>query len=85
METFCKWQDEVIVGFNEKLAVGWRFKSFTRFWKKFVNICFIVRLIDDQGEVIGRLHQTIQNSTKGINITSTIMSDMEQDLQNIGK
>ena len=53
--------------------------------KSYVNSCFLVRLIDDQGDAFGILHQTIHNATKGINIMSTIMGDMVQDLHNIGK
>ena len=43
-----------------------------------------VRVIDEQYEVIGIFQQTIQNVTKGINITSTTIGGMEQDLHNMG-
>ena len=43
-----------------------------------------VRVIDEQDEVIGIFQQTIQNVTKGINITSTTIGGMEQDLHNMG-
>ena len=45
----------------------------------------VVRVIDEQREAIGRLNQTIQNITKHINIMSTAMGGMGQDLHNMGK
>ena len=45
----------------------------------------VVRVIDKQGEAIRRLHKTIQNATKHINIMSTTMGGMTQDLQSYGK
>ena len=53
--------------------------------KRYVNSHCAVRVIDDQGETIGRLHQTIRNSNKGINIMSTTMGGMGQDSHNMGK
>ena len=53
--------------------------------KRYVNSRCGVRIIDEKGEAIMRLHQIIQNSTKGINIVSTTMGGMVQDLHNTGK
>ena len=44
--------------------------------KRYFDSCCVVRVIDEQGKVIGRLHQTIQNVTKGINIMSTTTCSM---------
>ena len=51
----------------------------------YVDSLCVVRVIDEQGEAIGRLHETIQNATKHINIMSTTMGGMGQDLHNMGK
>ena len=63
METFRKLQDEVIGGYNEKnwFAVDVS-KNCPRFCKSCIDSCCVVRLIDDLGGAIGRLHQTIQNA-----------------------
>ena len=53
--------------------------------KRYVDSLSIVRVIDKQGEAIGRLHETIQNATKHINIMSTTIGGMVQDLDNKGK
>ena len=86
METFRKWQDEVIAGFNEnnQLAVDVskvRHGSIERY----VGSLCLIRVIDEEGEAIGRLHQTIQNATKGINIMSTEMVCIGQYLHNMVK
>ena len=48
--------------------------------KRYVYSCSVVRVIDEQGEAIGILHETIQNATKDMNIMSTTMGGMAQDL-----
>ena len=53
--------------------------------KRYVDSRSFVKVIDEQGEVIGRLHETIVNSSKGISIMSTTMGGMAQDLQSYGK
>ena len=42
-------------------------------------------IIDKQGEAIAILQKKIQNATKYINIMSTKMGGMGQDLHNMGK
>ena len=86
METFCKWQDEVISGFNKPnwLAVD-VLKIGQGSAKRYVGSRCVVMVIDKQGEAIGRFHQTIHNVTKHINIMSTTMGGMVQDLYNMGK
>ena len=77
METFRRCQDEVIEGFNGvKLFVVDVSKVGQGYTKRYFDSCCIVRLIDEQGESIGRLHQTIQNVANGINIMSTTMGGM---------
>ena len=49
--------------------------------KLYLDICCVVRVIDEQGEAIGILYQTIQNYTKGINIMSTKMGGMGKRLE----
>ena len=86
MDTFRKWQNEVIGGFNEN---HWLEVDVSKVGhsssKRYVDSFCLVRVIEKQGEAIGRLHQTIQNATKGINSTSTTMSGMGQDLHNMEK
>ena len=53
--------------------------------KRYVDSRSVVRVIDKQGEAIGRLHKTIQNATKDINIMSTTMGGMTQNLQSYWK
>ena len=53
--------------------------------KRYVDSLYVVRIIDEQGEEIGRLHETIVNSSKDISIMSTTMDGMAQDLQSYGK
>ena len=53
--------------------------------KRYVCSRSVVAVIDEQGEVIGRLYETIQNTTKYINTMSTKMGGMSQDLQSYGK
>ena len=43
----------------------------------------LVRVIYEQGEVIGRLNQKFHNDSKGTTITSTTMGGMGQDLHNL--
>ena len=86
METFRRWKYEFITGFNKKdwLAVD-ASKVGQGSAKRCVDIRCVVRVIYEQDEAIGRLHQTIQNVTKGINILSATMGGMVQDLHNMGK
>ena len=85
-ETFRKWSDEFIGGLNEYywLAVDVS-KLGQGSTKRYVNSCCAVRVIDEQCEAIGRLHQTIQTYNKVINIISTTIGGMGQDLNNLGK
>ena len=53
--------------------------------KWYAGSCCVVRVIDKQGEAVGRLYQTIQNVTKRINIMSTSMGGMVQYLHIIVK
>ena len=53
--------------------------------KSYVDIPCVVRVIDEQGEAIGILHETIQNANKHIHLLSTTMGGMVQDLHNMGK
>ena len=53
--------------------------------KRYIDSRCVVRVIDDQSEAIGRLYETIHNATKHINIMSTTMCGMVQDLQNTVK
>ena len=53
--------------------------------KRYVNSRSVVSVIDEQGEAIGRLHEIIQNANKHINIMSTTMGGMGQDLHNMEK
>ena len=86
METYHKWQDKVITGFNKNFWLAVDIANFGQgYAKRYVDSCCIVRVIDKQGEAIGRLQQNIQNNTKHINIVYTKMGGMEQDLHNIGK
>ena len=86
IETFRKWQDEVMAGFNQKnwLAVD-ASKVGQGSAKRYVDSRCVGRVIDEKGEVIGRFHQTIQNITKHINSMTTTMGGMGQDLHNMGK
>ena len=53
--------------------------------QKYVDSSCVVTVIDEQGEAIGRLHQTIQNVTKNTNIMTTTTGGTGQDLHNMGK
>ena len=53
--------------------------------KRYVDDRSVVKVIDEKGEVIGRLNETIVNSSKDISIMSTTMGGMAQDLQSYGK
>ena len=50
----------------------------------FNNSRSIVKVIGEQGELIGRLNKAILNSSKYISIMSTTMGGMAQDLQSYG-
>ena len=83
IETFRKWKNEVIAGFNGK---NWLVVDVSKVGqgsaKSYVNSRCFVRVIDEKGEAIGILHQTIQNDTKHINIMSVTMGFMGKDLHN---
>ena len=84
-QKFQKWQDEVIAGFNEKNWLDITIKKVGQgSSKRYVNSRSIVQVINKQGDVIRRLHKTIVNSSKDINIMSTKMGGMAQDLQSYG-
>ena len=53
--------------------------------KMYVGSSFVVGIVDNQGEVIGRFHQTIHNFIKGVNIMSAKMGGVGQDFHNMGK
>ena len=64
METFCKWQDEVISGFNKPNLLEVDVLNFCQgSAKRYDNSSCVVRVINKQGEAIGILHQTIRNVT----------------------
>ena len=85
-QTFQKWQDEVIAGFYEKNWLDITIKKVVQgSSKRYVNSCSIVKVINEQGDVIRRLHKMIVNSSKDISIMSTTMGGMAQDLQSYGK
>ena len=86
IQTFQKWQDVVIAGFNENNWLDVAIKKVgLGYAKRYVNSRSVVKVIDEQGEAIGRLHETIMNSSKDISIMSTTMGGMAQDLQSYGK
>ena len=85
-QTFQKWQDEVIDGFNEKNWLDVAIKKVGQSSaKRYVNSRSVVKVIYKQGEAIERLHETIVNSSKDISIMSTTMGGMAQELQSYGK
>ena len=63
MKTFRKWQNEDIGGFNKE---NWLEVDVSRFSlgysKSYINSPCLIRVIDEQGESIGRLHQTIKSA-----------------------
>ena len=84
-QTFQKWQDEVIAGFNEKNWLDITIKKVGQgSSKRYVDSRSIVKVIDEQGDMIRRLHETIVNSSKDINIMSNTIGGMAQDLQSYG-
>ena len=84
-QTFQKWQYEVIAGFNENNWLDVAIKKVGQdSAKRYVNSCSVVKVIDKKVEAIGRLHETIVNSSKDISIMSTTMGGMAQDLQSYG-
>ena len=86
IQNFQKWQDEVIAGFNE---INWLDITIKKVGqgssKRYVDSRSVVKVIDEQGEVIQRLHERIVNYSKYISIMSTTMGGMAQDLQSYGK
>ena len=76
----------MIASFNEKNWLDVAIKKVGQgSSKRYVNSSSVVRIIDDQGEEIGGLHETIVNSSKDISIMSTTMVGMAEDLQSYGK
>ena len=60
METFHKWKNGFIGGFNDKNRFGVDISKVGHDSSKgCIDSCFLVRIIFDQGEAIGILHQTI--------------------------
>ena len=85
-QTFQKWQDEVIAGFNEKNQLDVAIKKVGQgSAKRYVDSSSVVKVFYEQGEAIGRLHETIVNDSKDISIMSTTMGGMAQDLQRYGE
>ena len=79
METFHKWKNEVIEGFNDKNWLGVNISKVGRCSSKmYVYSRCLIR-------AIGILNQTFHNASKGINIMSTTMGGMGKDLQNLEK
>ena len=65
METFRKWQNEVIGCFNQNIwLVVDASKVGHGYSKMYVDTCFLVMVSDDQGEAIGKLNQKIHNAYK---------------------
>ena len=76
----------MIAGFNENNWLDFDIKKAGQgSAKRYVDSRSVVRIIDEQGEAIGRLHETILNYSKYISIMSTTMGGMAQDLQSYGK
>ena len=76
----------MIAGFNENNWLDVAIKKVGQgSAKRYVDSHSVVRIIDKQGEAIGRLHKTIVNATKVISIMSITMGGMTQDLQRYGK
>ena len=76
----------MIAGFNAKNWLGITIKKVGQdSSKRYIDSRSIVKVIDEQGAVIGRLHKTIVKSSKDISIMSTTMGGMAQDLQSYGK
>ena len=76
----------MIAGFNEKNWLDVTIKKVGQgSSKRYVDSRSVVKVIDEKGEVIGRLHKTIVNSSKDISIMSTTMGGMVQDVQSYGK
>ena len=82
MDTFRKWQNEVIAGFNKN---NWLAVDVSNVChgssERYVNSWCLVGLIDNQVRAIGRLNQTIHNATKVLNNMSIKIGDMWRDLQ----
>ena len=76
----------MISGFNEN---NWLAVDITKAGqgseKRYVDSRSVFRVIDEQGEAIGRLHEFIVIASKDISIMSTTMGGMAQDLQSYGK
>ena len=76
----------MIAGFNENNWLDVAIKKVSQgSAKRYINSFSVVRIIDEQGETIGRLHEKIVNTTKYISIMSTTMGGMAQDLHIYGK
>ena len=86
METLSKWKDEVIGVFNEFVLLAVNVSKVGQGSAKMcIDSCCVFRLISEQCEAIGRLHHTIHNETKVINIMSNTMDGMGKDLHNMRK
>ena len=81
IQTFHKWQDELIAGFNENNWLDVAIKKVGQgYAKRYVDSRSVVKVIDEQGKAIGRLQEMIVNSSRDISIMSTTMGGMAQDL-----
>ena len=86
IQTFHRWKDEAISGFIEKNWLGVAINKVGQgSAKRYVDSHSVVKVIDEQGEAIGILHETIVNFSKDTSIMSTTMGRMAQDLQSYGK
>ena len=76
---------EVMMGFNEKNWLDITIKKVGQgSSKRYFDSLSFVKVIDKQCDLIRRLHETIVNYSKDINIMSTKMGGMAQDLQSYG-
>ena len=64
-ETFQKWQDEVIAGFKETNWLDITIKKVGQGSSKmYVDSCSVVKVTNEQGDVIRIFHETIVNASK---------------------
>ena len=84
METFFKWQNEVIGGSNKNNLFEVNISKVGHVYSKWcVNSRCLIRVIDKQVDDTVRSNQTIHNASKGINIVSNTMYVMVKDVNNI--
>ena len=75
----------MIAGFNEKKWLDITIKKVGQgSSKRYVGSRSIMKVIDKQGDVISIFNKMIVNSSKDVNIMSTTMGGMAQNLQSYG-